>query len=285
VSKEPGRTGSVEEFDRNWNRREETLYNHWTAGEPVNQIQLAFRSHWKLFQELMGPNFKGRRVLEVGCGRASISSYFAQNGFDVTCLDLSEKVLQVAEEIYKKNNLKAKFVQGNALDLAFPDGSFDVNVSIGLLEHFEDLEKLLSEQVRVLAPGGLFLGYVVPENKTNIQKDYEWVNEIIRLYTKEERKNAPVKDDIFRSDYLSEPYLKVLKKLPIKDVQASGVYPLPMISPSPEFPFTLMPPAQEKVLVDQFTKILAERARTTGKNGWLCDETYGQAFLIWGRKV
>lgn len=278
--------GSAEAFDLNWKNRQEAVYNHWVKGKPQNQIQLAFRQHWLLFQELMeGNNYK--TCLEVGCGRGSISSYFADNGLNCTLLDSSESVLNTAKVIFKANGHTANFVHGNALDLPFTDYSFDVVVSIGLLEHFEEVDTPIKEQFRVLKPDGLFLGYIVPEKTDNIQKSFRWLNRLLAvsvdLFNKSE-KNA-TKTDIYRSDFMSAHYLTAINDLTIKDLQVYGVYPLPMISHSPEFPFSLMPKFFEKVLVFIFECILWLRKRIFKRNPWTCSEKLGQAFLIAFKKV
>ena len=54
---------------------------------------------------------------------------------------------------------------GNALQLPFDEGNFDIVFSIGLLEHFDDINKPISEQIRVLSNGGLWIGYIVPDLK------------------------------------------------------------------------------------------------------------------------
>lgn len=275
--------GDSKSFDQNWKLRKEALYNHWTPSKPENQIQLAFSQHWSLFSKILKENgITSGKSLEVGCGRASISSYFSQNNFDVTCLDLSAEVISLAQEIFRKNGHKGNFVVGDALDLPFEDKSFDVVVSIGLLEHFEDIYRPISEQYRILKDGGVFLGYIVPENKLNIQKDYEWINFILKTFSKNEENSDQKKVDIFRSDYGSERYLPVLKELGMKDIKASGVYPLPMISHSIDFPFSLNQPDIEKILVGHFANMLANN--TNNDHPWLCDEKFGQAFLVWGRK-
>ncbi len=275
------------DFDQVWaSQSDEVDYTHWTAGEPANQIQLAFRSHWNLFKELMGPDFAGTRSLELGAGRGSMSAYFAANGFDATLLDLSPSAMETAERIFSRNGLKGTFLVGDALNTGLPDGCQDVIVSIGLLEHIEDLEAALTEEVRLLAPGGLLLCYVVPERPENVQKDYNVVCKILALYDEALRgkREAGAKPDLYRSDADSSVYLEILSRLPMRGVQASGVYPFPMISPSPTFPFTLMPPPMETLLVADFTKRLEERREAFDRNPWLCDEEVGQAFLVWGFK-
>lgn len=275
--------GDGESFDYNWRTTQEAKYLHWTREEPVNQIQLAFRQHWLTFQHLLGADFSGRRVLEVGCGRGSLSAYFADAGWDCTLLDLSPAVLDLAKEAFMANGLTANFDVGDCLNLPYEPNSFDLVFSIGLLEHFEDINKVIQEQYRVLAPGGKFIGYVVPHMPENIQKDYAWICEVIKAFVPEGQ--SAEKAPIYRSDALSPPYLDSMLTTGFKETGASGAYPLPLISHSAEFPFTLLPPKAELVLTAAFNEMLEERRKKyPGKNPWQCDEGYGQAFLIWGTK-
>jgi len=226
----------------------------------------------------------GKKVMEIGCGRGSLSCYFSDAGYDCTLVDLSESILETAEKIFSNNHLDAEFVVGDANDLDIPDNSFDVIYSIGLLEHFDDIETPLKEQMRVLADGGIWFGYIVPKYSNNIQKDYAWINDVLKGYQENQVATELNKEQIFRSDYGSERYIPILERLGLKNVQASGVYPLPMISHSIDFPFSLMPQKSEQELVQYFKKILIEIEKKTGTHPWLCKEGYGNAFLVWGVK-
>lgn len=279
--------GDAESFEANWKNREESLYTHWTRGELENQVQLAFRNHWTLFSEIIKsePNYNGgKRVLEIGCGRGSLSCYFSDAGYQCTLVDISAKVIEVAKNVFKNNKLEAKFQVGDANDLKIADNSFDVIFSIGLLEHFEDIETPLKEQIRVLDSGGVWLGYIVPKYTDNIQNEYKWINNILRSYQKNNECVTTKKESVYRSDFGSAMYIPVLEKLGLKKIQASGVYPLPMISHSIEFPFSLMPKECEREVVSHFEKMLEKNKAKTGKHPWLCEEGYGNAFLIWGIK-
>jgi len=277
--------GDKAAFDKNWKNRPEAGYIHWTKGEPKNQIQLAFRSHWNLFQEIMEGRMRGRRVLEVGCGRGSMSAYFAENGYDCTLLDSSESVIATAKTIFNNCQLNASFDVGDAMNLPYTKGSFDLVFSIGLLEHFKELTVPLAEQIRVLDQGGLFIGYIVPKYVDNIQKDYNWINDILKGFVDHKSQNSGEnKETVYRSDSGSERYVDILKRLPVSDIQSFGVYPLPMISYSIEFPFTLLNDQCEKVLVKEFQKVLGKRGEETGQNPWICEEGFGQAFVVWGMK-
>lgn len=275
--------GDGASFDENWRATEEAHYLHWTRDLPSNQIQLAFRQHWITFQELMGSDFKGRRVLEVGCGRGSLSAYFSDAGWDCTLLDLSPAAIELARNAFMANGLSAKFDVGDCMSLPYENESFDLIFSIGLLEHFEQIDQVIEEQVRVLAPGGLFIGYVVPHMPENIQREHLWFCDVLKALMPSGKTDE--KTEVFRSDALSPTYVQVMKGLSLENIGASGTYPLPMISHSTEFPFSLLPPPAEQVLVSHFMRVLDERKRDNGGcNPWLCDEGYGQAFLVWGFK-
>jgi ubiquinone/menaquinone biosynthesis C-methylase UbiE len=279
--------GDSTSFDLNWKNRSESSYTHWTRNKVKNQIQLAFRRHWILFQEIMQneKDYKnGKKVLEVGCGRGSLSCYFSDADYDCTLLDLSESVINIAKRIFESNSLKAKFMVGDANKLEIPDNSFDVVFSIGLLEHFEDIENVLSEQIRVLNTGGIWFGYIVPKYIDNIQKEYQWFNEVLEGYQKQNNQDISHKETIYRSDFNSTRYIPFLEKLGLKNIQTSGVYSIPMISHSIDFPFSLMPEQSEAAFVEHFEQDLQWKETTTGKNPWLCKEGHGNAFLVWGTK-
>ena len=279
--------GSAHEFRENWVEREETTYSHFTREYPQNQIQLAFRNHWRtwnrLFPELSTPG----RVLEVGSGRGSLSMYFSQASWVSTILDLVPEVLQQAKTQFAAHSLPVKSIVADCLDMPIADNSFDVVFSIGLLEHFTDPGPVLSEQFRVLAPGGLLVGYVVPEPAPGcVQESHEWVNDLLRILLADDDDSGPgeQKSEVFRSDYRSEHYSRILSDLGCSGVGHSGTYPLPMISQSPEFPFTLLPPKAEIALTSYFQSLLDGRASAGIDDPWLCEEEFGQAFLVWGRK-
>lgn len=271
--------GSVESFDENWRRRPESFYNHFST-KPSNQIQFAFKNHYEIFNKLIFNKKKVYEVLEVGCGRGSLSSFFAHSGHKCTLLDISSEVIEIAKKIFKQNNHNANFVIGDVENINFKDNSYDVVFSIGLMEHFKKIEKSIQEQLRVLRPGGTLFLYVVPKYKENIQSDYNWVNEILKTF--HSSKSLVQKEKVYRSDENSTKYIEFLTDK-VSDVFSAGIYPLPMISPSIEFPFTLMSDQQEKILINHFKKILTSKEGESD-HPWLCEEGYGQAFLVWARK-
>lgn len=281
------RAGSAIEFDRNWRLRKEALYNHWSGNVPRNQIQLAFANHFEVFREYLRRDDVGAgRCLEVGAGRGSISSFFAEAGYTCTLLDTSAAALQIAEKIFQRNHHHASYVVGDANRLDFPDASFDVVVSIGLLEHFAEIDAPLREQLRVLRPGGRCFCYVVPENPTNVQRYFRVVNAILKkVFPATAPEGEPsAKQAVFRTESLSRPYVEALRGMGAAEIDTVGMYPLPMISPSAAFPFTLMHPAAERTLTFLYRTVLRIRRACRSAHPWTCSERFGQAFLVTFRK-
>jgi ubiquinone/menaquinone biosynthesis C-methylase UbiE len=71
-------------------------------------------------------------------------------------LDLSPKQIERAERLAPPLGGRVRFVIGSALDLPFPDATFDALVSIASIKHWPDQAKGVAECVRVLKPGGPF---------------------------------------------------------------------------------------------------------------------------------
>ena len=274
--------GDPEAFDKNWRTREETNYNHFTSDRPRNQIQLAFRSHFEVFSEILTAYpVNGNKVIETGCGRGTLSNYFAVAGWDVTLLDYNQSVLDVAKKIFERQDLQVNYTRGDALSLDIESDSFDIVTNIGLLEHFEDIQTVMNEQLRILRPGGWCFSYIVPERPDNVQRYFNWINTLLKFVARTGRsKIKNEKPVVFRSNNFSDRYLDCLDKSKVKHIIVHGMYPLPMISHSPDFPFSLLPSQIESVLTKIFEVVLWIRAKLYKQHGWICDEKLGQAFLV-----
>jgi len=98
-----------------------------------------------------------QRVLDVGCGIGGPSRYLASKfGCQVTGLDLTPEFVALAGMLAQRTRLadKVTYRQGNALDLPFPDASFDVVWSQNAAMNIADRDRLYGEMHRMLRPGG-----------------------------------------------------------------------------------------------------------------------------------
>lgn len=279
------RDGSVRAFDKSWKtQKQEALQNYFVTGRAHNQIQFSFQNQWQVYRSFVR-NPEGGRCLEVGCGRGSISCYFADHGFAAHLLDTSHEVLGVARRILDLNQLQGLYIAGNALNLPFDNNVFDVVVSVGLLEHFEDIYQPIKEQVRVLKPDGVFLANIVPE-KWSVQTLARPLNAILgflarsisRLAARPQTRKPKL--SLFRTGAPSSAYTSVLRDLGMERIFTAGMFPVPAISHSPEFPFTLLPSPVESTLVAVWHGVIWMRSLMNRQHGWLCHESWGQHLLV-----
>lgn len=103
------------------------------------------------------PKDRPSRILDVGAGTGRYSVALAEEGHDVTAVELVKYNLGILKA--KKSTVKA--YQGNAMNLSrFQDTSFDMTLLFGPMYHlycFEDKRKVLLEAKRVTRPGGVIL--------------------------------------------------------------------------------------------------------------------------------
>ena len=96
---------------------------------------------------------RGLKVLEIGCGVGTDGAQFANAGGDYTGVDLTNAAIELARKRFELFGLTGKFRVADAENLDFPDESFDVVYSHGVLHHTPDINAALREIHRVLKPG------------------------------------------------------------------------------------------------------------------------------------
>lgn len=109
------------------------------------------------------PRMQESTLLDQGCGGGRYTIAWKLLGVkNATGLDISE--IGIADAKRKLEHLKLSdidFVVGSVLDLPFQDNTFDIVYSNGVLHHTLDWEQGISEQVRVLKPGGFGWQYLI----------------------------------------------------------------------------------------------------------------------------
>ena len=98
---------------------------------------------------------RGKQVLEIGLGEGSESELLVRGGARWSGVDLtSESVTRVRTRLRLRDLPYCDLSQGSVLELPFPDASFDLVFSHGVLHHVPDVRRAQSEIYRVLRPGG-----------------------------------------------------------------------------------------------------------------------------------
>jgi len=95
--------------------------------------------------------------LDIGCGGGIIAEDLAQFSASVTGVDISLASLETARSHAMQNGLDIKYIESPAESLPFKDNSFELITCCDVLEHVDDVAKVISEVKRVLKPGGIFV--------------------------------------------------------------------------------------------------------------------------------
>jgi SAM-dependent methyltransferase len=113
-----------------------------------------YATEWHIPEAAGFAGARGKRVLEVGCGLGTDGAQFARAGADYTGVDLTEAAVELARRNFEIQQLPGTFRTADAEKLDFPDESFDLIYSHGVLHHTPDTAQAVREVHRVLRPGG-----------------------------------------------------------------------------------------------------------------------------------
>jgi len=115
---------------------------------------------WHKFMMKKAGSLNGKKCLDIGTGTGEIAfllSKGAGTDGEVRGVDITPRMLEIAEMKMKERDLPKPviFEVGDALDLAYEDGSFNVVTSGYMLRNVTNIQKAVDEMFRVLVPGGV----------------------------------------------------------------------------------------------------------------------------------
>jgi len=112
---------------------------------------------WVSILDELTPEPRGKRALDVGTGTGDFAVYLARIGFEVTGIDISEEMIRRTRKNASAQGLDIDLRTGDAEDVGFGDGTFDVVTARNLLWTLPRPERALREWRRVLKPGGTLI--------------------------------------------------------------------------------------------------------------------------------
>lgn len=115
---------------------------------------LAGAGEWKTLEKML-PDFKGKKVLDLGCGFGWHCQYAIEHGAaSVVGVDISEKMLAVAKE---KTSKDITYIQKALEDVEFPEQSFDVVISSLTFHYLVSFEEIVKKINKWLTDKGEFV--------------------------------------------------------------------------------------------------------------------------------
>lgn len=137
----------------------------------INDLQsFGLHRHWKKRVLRLARVRPGVRALDLCCGTGDLALGLAASGANVVGLDFTESMLEVARtragRLAPEINRRLDFVRGDAQQIPFPAGSFEVVTVAYGLRNLADWQNGLREMQRVTRPGGrmLALDFGKPDN-------------------------------------------------------------------------------------------------------------------------
>ncbi len=156
------------------------IYKNFDEDSRLNRSQSArveFLTSVRYIEKYLN---NGDKILDVGAGAGEYSIYFADKGYDISALELSQDNINAFEKkILSSHNID--LVQGNAIDLSnYPDNQFDIVLVFGPLYHLRcksDRAKCIREAKRVCKDNGyIFFAFIsndqVIANELSYNPDY-----------------------------------------------------------------------------------------------------------------
>ncbi|MGF1480464.1 MAG: methyltransferase domain-containing protein [Cyanophyceae cyanobacterium] len=123
---------------------------------------------------------RGTALLDVGCGIGGSSRILAQDyGFAVTGVTISPQQVKRAQEL-TPDEVNASFLVNDAMQLSFPDASFDVVWSVEAGPHMPNKAVFAQELMRVLKPGGVLVVADWNQRDTRLQPLNFWEKPVMR---------------------------------------------------------------------------------------------------------
>lgn len=145
--------------------------------------------------------YRGKNLLEVGCGVGIDLARFARGGAVVTGIDLSPAAVDLAKQNFTQRGLSAQLMVMNGEQTQFDDQSFDIVYAHGVLQYTPHASQMISEIWRVLRPTGIAI--------LMVYNRYSWLNWMSKvLNVGLEHEDAPVLTKYSRKEFerMLEPF-------------------------------------------------------------------------------
>jgi 2-polyprenyl-6-hydroxyphenyl methylase/3-demethylubiquinone-9 3-methyltransferase len=154
-------------------RNDQTIYEraapHWWSGtEPfLHGLRGLVGPRLDYFQRVVS-DWRGKVVLDLGCGGGFMTEALAERGADVVGVDPCAEAIEAARAHAAAGGLPVRYEVGAAENVPLADAAVDAVVCVDVLEHVTDLPGCCREIARVLRPGGVLLFDTV--NRTGLAR-------------------------------------------------------------------------------------------------------------------
>nr|PZN25800.1 MAG: hypothetical protein DIU80_14285 [Chloroflexota bacterium] len=173
-----------------------------TVGFSYHKYEYFYTEHFGFDRRF----YAGKKVLDIGCGPQGSLEWA-----DGAALRVGLDPLALAYRRLGTRDHRMDYVTAGSEHIPFPDGAFDIVCAFNALDHVDDLERTISEIVRVVAPGGWFLLLTELNHAPTICEPVTFSWEIVRRFEPQlrlvdERHYEKTEDGMYPSIRAGVPY-------------------------------------------------------------------------------
>jgi 2-polyprenyl-3-methyl-5-hydroxy-6-metoxy-1,4-benzoquinol methylase len=142
-------------------QREAAFHDAWADSTAIGDILVreSFECPTALENQFilgeMG-ELRGKNLLDIGAGLGESSVYFALRGANVTTVDLSPRMVEMALNLGQKHGVKIRGIVSEGEDLRLQSGQYDLVYTANTIHHVQNRALLFEQMSRALKPGGKF---------------------------------------------------------------------------------------------------------------------------------
>lgn len=129
-------------------------------------------------------DWAGRDVLDLGCAGGFMAEALDDRDATVTGIDPAADAISAARAHAQRSGRSIRYDVGVGEELPYDAASFDAVVCVDVLEHVQDLSRVLAEVTRCLRPGGMFLFDTINRNLLARFATITLAEDILRLLPK-----------------------------------------------------------------------------------------------------
>lgn len=249
---------------------------------PENISQFFYLNYNKIIDSIIDKK-DNNEILEIGCGRGTASLYLKilNPSFKFDLMDFSENAIKIAKKNFQALKKDATFINSDIYKFK-PKKNYDLIISLGVLEHIEDLDGIIKRMKSMLKKNGMMVHMIVPEKKS-VQNYFNWFNKLFSQFSKKKKKEWLDKEtysktsDVYRSYKTSKEFLEKFTHHGFFHSYKIEVNPFPTITNAPLY--------FEKMIVKIFKIILVfKKYLFFKKRPFECSENLSRAHFIIAKK-
>jgi SAM-dependent methyltransferase len=152
----------IDEVKEFWNRRPCNIHHSCApigSREYFDEVEARkFLVEPHILQFTQFDKWRGKKVLEIGCGIGTAAVCFARAGADYTGIELSDEALKLTEKRFEVYGVRGNLFLGNAEDLSsvVPIEQYDLIYSFGVIHHSPHPEKIVADAKKYMGPHSEF---------------------------------------------------------------------------------------------------------------------------------